>query len=447
MDPADTRDDRRARALAQLAVVCAAASVIYLLTVVLLYDGARLLLIGAATLVLAAIGGWWIVSRRGPLRWIGAALAIAAPVLMIVLFTRDGVWFDGMVVTALWILALLAARAALRKAAAARAATTRGVPAAPVQRPVLIMNPKSGDGKVGRFHLVEKAEALGAKVVLLDVSQPQDVAELARAAVRDGADLLGVAGGDGTQALVAAVAAEHRLPFLVLSAGTRNHFAMDLGLDRDDPAAGLDALRDGVELRVDLGVAGGRPFVNTASFGAYAQIVQSEEYRNSKSGTMLNQLPDLLADDGEGPALRAQSDGDQLKQPQVLLVTNNPYAETETLGGGRRPRLDRGLLGVVAVHIEGSLGAAELAMLGASSRAVTVRTAHEVRVDADATTIPVALDGEALQLDTPVVCAIRPSVLRVRVPRDRPGAVPTPVKIDWRAVGTLAFGRFGAEPE
>lgn len=447
MDPADTRDDRRARALAQLAVVCAAASVIYLLTVVLLYDGARLLLVGAATLVLAAVGGWWIVSRRGPLRWIGTALVIAAPVLMIVLFTHDGVWFDGAVVTVLWLLGLVTARAALRTAASARAAETEGVPAAPARRPVLIMNPKSGDGKVERFQLVEKAEALGAKVVLLDVSQPQDVAELARAAVRDGADLLGVAGGDGTQALVAAVAAEHRLPFLVLSAGTRNHFAMDLGLDREDPAAGLAALRDGVELRVDLGVAAGRPFVNTASFGAYAQIVQSKEYRDSKSGTMLNQLPDLLTADGDGPGLRARSDGDPLPQPQVLLVTNNPYAETETLGGGRRPRLDRGLLGVVAVHVEGSLGAAELAMLGTSSRAVTVRTAHEVRVDSDAATIPVALDGEALQLATPVVCAIRPSVLRVRVPRERPGAVPPPVKIDWRAISALAFGRFGAEPE
>ena len=86
----------------------------------------------------------------------------------------------------------------------------------------------------------------------------------------DGADLLGVAGGDGTQALVAGIAAEHDLPFLVISAGTRNHFAMDLGLDRDRPDAGLDALTDGVELRLDLGLIGGRTFVNNASFGAYA---------------------------------------------------------------------------------------------------------------------------------------------------------------------------------
>jgi alkylation response protein AidB-like acyl-CoA dehydrogenase len=109
-----------------------------------------------------------------------------------------------------------------------------------------------------------------------------DAAALARQAVADGADLLGVAGGDGTQALVAGIAAEHDLPFLVISAGTRNHFALDLGLDRDNPAACLDALADGVEQRIDLGVIGGRTFVNNASFGAYAEIVESPAYRDDK---------------------------------------------------------------------------------------------------------------------------------------------------------------------
>ena len=107
-----------------------------------------------------------------------------------------------------------------------------------------------------------------------------DVAALARQAVADGADLLGVAGGDGTQALVAGIAAEHGLPFLVISAGTRNHFGLDLGLDREDPATCLDALTDGEELRVDLGVIADRTFVNNASFGAYAEVVRSPAYRD-----------------------------------------------------------------------------------------------------------------------------------------------------------------------
>ena len=152
------------------------------------------------------------------------------------------------------------------------------------------MNPRSGGGKVAKFGLKEKAEALGAEVALLDGPGIVDVAALARQAVADGADLLGVAGGDGTQALVAGIAAEHDLPFLVISAGTRNHFAMDLGLDRDDPATCLDALTDGVEQRIDLGIIGDRTFVNNASFGAYAEIVESPAYRDDKAGTTL-QMP------------------------------------------------------------------------------------------------------------------------------------------------------------
>src|ERR1700728_136901 len=123
----------------------------------------------------------------------------------------------------------------------------------PAVRPYLIMNPKSGGGKVARFDLQRKAAALGAEVFLMSGPEAVDVAAVARAAVARGADLLGVAGGDGTQALVAEVAAQAGLPFMVITAGTRNHFALDLGLDRDDPVACLDALQDGVDLWVDLG--------------------------------------------------------------------------------------------------------------------------------------------------------------------------------------------------
>lgn len=196
------------------------------------------------------------------------------------------------------------------------------------------MNPKSGGGKVGRFGLVEKGEALGARVVLLDPEVVTDVAALARQAVADGADLLGVAGGDGTQARVAEVAAEYDLPFLVISAGTRNHFAMDLGLDREDPARCLDALTDGEELRVDLGVVGGHAFVNTASFGVYAEIVQRPEYRDAKADSALAALPDLLLGYA-GTTLDAVTDEKRLEAQQALLVSNNPYTSSEPMGARR----------------------------------------------------------------------------------------------------------------
>jgi diacylglycerol kinase family enzyme len=432
--------DRRARTLAQISLLCVVAAVVVLLTAVLVHHGVGVLLLGLGALVVAAVGVWWFVSRRGFPRWCGAVLAIGAPAALIVVYGVIGIWFDGLIVAALWFGGLACARAALRTGVHPQVAAESEVDV-PARRAVLIMNPKSGGGKVARFDLVRKAEALGARVILLDTSVPQDVTAIAQGAVAEGADLLGVAGGDGTQALVAAVAAEHGLPFLVISAGTRNHFAMDLGLDRDDPSRCLDALRDGVELRIDLGTVAGRPFVNTASFGAYAQIVQSPEYRDAKTETFLNQLPALLTENDE--VLEAEADGHKLPSPQVLLVTNNPYADTETLGGGMRPRLDLGVLGLVGIHVAGGLGAAELATLGARSRALTVRTAHEVRVDSPAETIPVAVDGEALNLATPVVCAVRPAVLRVRVPRERPGIAPVAYKVEWLTVLSLALGRFG----
>src|SRR4030095_2622740 len=172
----------------------------------------------------------------------------------------------------------------------------------PPRRPFLIMNPRSGGGKVTRFGLKDKAEALGATVAVLEGPGTVDVGALARKAVADGADLLGVAGGDGTQALVAAIAAEHELPLLVISARPRNPFALDLGLYREDPSRCLDALGDGVELQVDLGFIGDRPFVNNASFGAYAAVVQSPAYRDDKNRSNLDQLPGLLAGQ-HGPRL------------------------------------------------------------------------------------------------------------------------------------------------
>ena len=305
------------------------------------------------------------------------------------------------------------------------------------RQPFLIMNPRSGGGKVGRFGLAEKAQALGARVFLLGGPDPVDVIALAERAVAEGADLLGVAGGDGTQAMVAGVAAEHRLPFMVISAGTRNHFALDLGLDRDDPATCLDALTDGVELHIDLGEVNGRPFVNNASFGAYAEVVQSPEYREDKTQTTLRKLPDLLLGH-RGARLRAQAGRLGIDAPQAVLVSNNPYGRGDLAGMGRRPRLDLGTLGVLGVRVDNAIQAAGL-LRGAGGPGVTIAATQRVTVTANAAEIPVGVDGEALMLSTPVRCTSRPGALRVRVPRHRPGREPRP-PMDWARLRWLAGG-------
>jgi diacylglycerol kinase family enzyme len=275
-------------------------------------------------------------------------------------------------------------------------------------------------------------------VALLD-RPGTDVQQLARDAVARGADLLGVAGGDGTQALVAQVAAEHDVPFLVVSAGTRNHFALDLGLDREDPSRCLDALRDGVEARVDLGEVNGRPFVNNASFGAYAEIVENPAYRDDKRRTALDALPDLLRG-RRGAHLVAEADGVRMEGPQALLVSNDPYEDADPAGWGRRARLDRGVLGVIAVRVDSTRQAVGL-LNAARSRGLQRAVAPEVVVQADAPVIPVGIDGETVQLTTPVRCTVRPGALRVRLPRERPGIRPPRGRLAWAPLWALALGR------
>ena len=394
--------------------------------------------IGAVAAGLIVAGGYWYLAHRGVLRQLALGLVVLVPIVVLVVFAWRHVIWVAVVAVVLLALAAGAARLALTPAAPPPGMPAREVP--PPKRAFLIMNPKSGGGKVGKFGLKEKAEALGAHVALLEGPGPVDVAALARRAVADGADLLGVAGGDGTQALVAGIAAAHDLPFLVISAGTRNHFAMDLGLDRDDPATCLDALTgDGVEQRIDLGVIGGRTFVNNASFGAYAEVVESPAYRDDKRGTTLQMLPDILSGH-RGAKLTAHAGDATVTGPQALLVSNNPYQGGDIAGLSRRARLDAGTLGMVAVTVDNALQAATL-LRGARGQGLTTLTADEVVVDADAPEIPVGIDGETVMMPTPVRCAIQPGALRVRVPRDRPGTRPPKPHVDWQTLRQLASFR------
>src|SRR5215216_975810 len=423
------------RWLARLALVTAAAAVLMPPLVAGFRQSVALVLVGLAGLALTAAAAWWALTNKGLVRALAVVLAVAAPLTVLLLYTRARLTWVVLVALGLLALAVAAGRAALRRDAIPEKPPEYDVP--PPRRPYLIMNPRSGGGKVTRFGLKDKAEALGAEVAVLEGPGTVDVGELARRVVADGADLLGVAGGDGTQALVAGIAAEHGIPLLVISAGTRNYFALDLGMDRDDPSRCLNALRDGVELHVDLGFIGDRPFVNNASFGAYAAVVQSPAYRDDKRRTTTEMLPDLLAGQ-QGPRLVARAGNLAIEGPQAVLVSNNVYGMGDIAGLGRRAWLDRATLGVFAVKVNSAAQAAGL-LRGRNSRGLTSVVGREVVIDADASQIPVGVDGEALVLDTPVRCTVRPAALRVRVPRDRPG-VPDPKPImDWKRLRQMAL--------
>jgi diacylglycerol kinase family enzyme len=181
-------------------------------------------------------------------------------------------------------------------------------------------------------------------------------------------------------------------------------------------------------------------FVNNASFGAYAEIVETPAYRGDKLGTTLDVLPSLLQGQ-RGSRLTARADDVEITAPQALLISNNQYGSADVAGLNRRVRLDGGVLGVVGVTVATANEAVRL-LRGRHSGGLTLLTAQEVTVTADTPRIPVGVDGEAMSLPTPVVCSSRPGALRVRVPRDRPGATPPEPPVNFDRLRRLACWPF-----
>jgi diacylglycerol kinase family enzyme len=361
-------------------------------------------LILAALLIAAAVAAWHGLLRTGPARLVGLGVAALLVVAAVVIVIADSGALD---------LVLIGAGAFATVAASKVAFAVRvPLPAAPdPAHPVLFFNPKSGGGKAERFRLADEARARGIEPI--ELTRGADLEQLVRGAVAAGADALAMAGGDGSQAVVAAVAAELDLPYACVPAGTRNHFALDLGVDRDDVVGALDAFVDGREKRVDLAEVNGRVFVNNVSLGLYAEAVQREGYREAKIRTILDTVPEALGPGSEGLDLHwREPDQREHSSAAAILVSNNRYRLGKAVGSGTRPCVDDGLLGItVAGRGEGRRGWREW-------------TVPEFEVRA-AGPVPAGVDGEALVLGAPLRFVIRPGVLRVRLASAHPGASPS----------------------
>jgi diacylglycerol kinase family enzyme len=264
--------------------------------------------------------------------------------------------------------------------------------------PFLIVNPHSGDG--GSDELLAEAAARGITTHVLEPDD--DIETLAREA---DADALGMAGGDGSLALVAAIAIERDLPFACIPFGTRNHFARDIGLDRNDPIGALDALVDGTEQLIDVGRANDRLFLNNVSLGMYARLVYRREHHRRRSVTFARlRALGILATHRD--PLGITVDGEPITA-RVILVSNNAY-ELGVLSIGERERLDEGLL-----HL--------YAPLGVLRSSWEERSAQRFTIDAAAGRLRAAVDGEPEVLDTPIDFTIEAGALRVLLPRS-PGS-------------------------
>jgi diacylglycerol kinase family enzyme len=285
--------------------------------------------------------------------------------------------------------------------------------AEPPRWPVLFINPRSGDGKAARAKLAERARDAGIEAVILAAGQ--DLAALAGEAAAAGADALGMAGGDGSLAVVAAVAAAHGIPFVCVPAGTRNHFALDVGVDRHDLTGALDAFTGGVERHIDTAEVNGRMFLNNVSLGIYGDAVRTPAYRDAKVRTLLETAAEVMGPAAEAPALGLTDDlGREHHQPAVVLVSNNPYALDRPLAAGTRPALDSGQLGIVVLDAPGD----------SPHSPGRAWTAPQLEVTALAP-VHAGVDGEAVNLDPPLRFATRPASLRVRISPRHSGASPS----------------------
>jgi diacylglycerol kinase family enzyme len=424
------------RLLALVSLVVGAATIILAVAVAVSVFPRGLGVLGCV--VLAGAAAWYGVLRRGFACVAGLTVAGVALAGAVALIVVGGGRFVDLLVLAGFLVSLAAARGTLDVHVDLPSAS-------PPSRPVLFFNPRSGGGKAERFKLADEARKRGIEPI--ELGPPWDLEALVRGALDRGADALAMAGGDGSQAIVAAIAAERGLPYACIPAGTRNHFALDLGVDRDDVVGALDAFVDGGERVVDLAEVNGRVFVNNVSLGLYAEAVQRQEYRDAKIRTLLDTVPDVLGPGtGEKLDLRWKGPGGRTHHSgAMVLVSNNCYRLGRAIGSGTRPRIDDGLLGITAVAEPTGRGDR-----GRSpQRPLRAWSAPTFEVDGDRP-IAAGIDGEALMLDAPLHFRIRPGVLRVRVARKHPGASPSAMVPDgpWDGVvelARIALGR-GQEP-
>jgi len=261
----------------------------------------------------------------------------------------------------------------------------------------LLINPRSGGDDPSPDELAEAAQERGVETHFL--AEGDDCPALARAS---GASVLGMAGGDGSLAAVAGVALETDAAFVCIPFGTRNHFARDVGLDRDDPLAALAAFDDdAVERRIDVGKVGDRIFLNNVSIGVYAGLVHEREQHRRRREALARPRA-LFKTVLHRHRLRARVNGEDLVA-RVIFVGNNRY-DVHLFTLGERERLDGAEL---------HLGTAA----GWLPRAWEQRIAPRFTIELDSERVQAAIDGEPLTLEPPLELVSLAGALRVRLPR------------------------------
>lgn len=299
----------------------------------------------------------------------------------------------------------------------------------PFKKSYLIVNPKSGNGRAIKAKTPQAAEKMGIKVLV--TKKGQRVEDLARKAVDDGADVLGISGGDGSIGTVAKVAIEKDLPMVVLPGGTRCHFARDIGML---PRQINDALSSfyGVERRIDVGKINDRIFMNNASFGVYADIVNNEAYRNSKITVTRKVLREILSGKKPPYDLKIDSHGHKFTKAVMVLIGVNRYNTINLMELGQRARLDEGVLQINVVSKISNTIIADVVRNVSINKIEQASSLEEfsqwetksIKINGKGKKLVVGVDGECEEYTSPVTVEVMHKALRLYVPpegmRSRP---------------------------
>lgn len=278
-------------------------------------------------------------------------------------------------------------------------------------RGVVFVNPRSGREHTSRAdlasqfpdHRVEETPAEG-----LDAS--------IRSAIADGAAFVGMAGGDGTVRSGAGPLLGSDVPLLAVPAGTRNHFARQLGIV-DLPAA-VRAAAGRIEA-VDVGEVNGRCFINNSAIGMYPQMVERREaFQRRRLPKRVAQILADVAQLSRGRRFRVSIEGVGYRA-WTLFIGNGQYGE-DMLDIATRQSIDEGMLDVRLVRADRLLARTRVIgalILGRLHRSALVvqRTVPELTFEFDTPTVEVALDGEVVTLDAPLHYRSRPGELRVLI--------------------------------
>jgi undecaprenyl-diphosphatase len=235
-------------------------------------------------------------------------------------------------------------------------------------------------------------------------------------------DFLAVAGGDGTIRCAAGVVAGTDLALLPIPAGTRNHFAKEVGIATLEEAAA--AASGGTVTLIDIGEVNGEAFVNNANIGAYPRIVKERD-EHVKVKRLSKQTATIVATWTQLRALHKFNvtvDGGTTYRAWMVFIGNGRYG-TSLFDAASRESLDDGLLDVRILRADGRLArlrviAGLLVGRADRSRLAEFDAVESIELAINRPRVDVALDGEVVSMTSPLRFRCRPKALRVLVPAE-----------------------------